>query len=134
MRRLPRRNYIVSFSASKIMPRVKRGILKTKKRRKILRLAKGYTWGRKSKKKLAKDALLHAGVHAYQGRKQKKRDNRRLWQVRVNAAVRKHGLKYGEFVHLLRKRNIELNRKVLSEIAAEHPLVFGKIVAVAKRQ
>lgn len=102
--------------------------MKTKKRRKILKLAKGYKWGRKNRKKAAEEALLHAFAHAYQGRKQKKRDFRRLWQVRLNAALREKGLKYSEFMHKLAMNDIRLNRKVLADMAVEQPAIFDKLL------
>lgn len=112
------------------MARVKRGIIKSKKRKKILKLAKGFRAPYGTKKKFAKEALLHAYKHAYQGRKQKKRDFRRLWQVRINAALRSlpYKLNYSKFINLLKKNNIELNRKVLSELAINYPEKFNKIV------
>jgi large subunit ribosomal protein L20 len=110
------------------MARVKRGTLKTKKRRKILKLTKGYKWGRKKLKRAAKEAVLHAFTHAYQGRKQKKRDFRRVWQVRLNAALREKGLKYSAFIHQMKRKNIKLNRKVLSELAYGYSDVFDRLV------
>jgi len=74
------------------MPRVKRGTIKHKKREKLLRYTRGFRWGRKSKKRAAKEALLHAWTHTFRGRKQKKRDFRRLWNLRINAAVRTEGM------------------------------------------
>jgi len=90
-------------------------------------------WGRKSKIKLAKVAMLKAGVNAYRGRKQKKRDFRSLWTVRLNAAAREHGMSYSKFIDALKKANIELDRKVLAAIALEHPSVFDKIIAEVKK-
>lgn len=110
------------------MARVKRGPLKTKKRRKLLKQTKGFKWGRKNKKRQAKEALLHAMKHAFVGRKQKKRDYRRLWQVKINAKVRQKGLKYSEFIHLLKENNINLNRKILADLAQNQPEVFDKII------
>lgn len=114
------------------MARVKRGIIKSKKRKKILKLVKGYRRPYGTKKRFAKEALLHAGKRAYEGRKQKKRDFRRIWQVRVNAYLRNKGLKYSEFIHKLKEKNVFLNRKVLSEIAQHHPLAFDKIIEKVK--
>ena len=104
-----------------------------KRRRNLLAKTKGYMWGRKSKIKLAKVAMLKAGVNAYRGRKQKKRDFRSLWTVRLNAAVREHGMSYSRFIDALKKANIALDRKVLANIALEHPAVFAKIVAEVKK-
>jgi large subunit ribosomal protein L20 len=110
------------------MARVKRGVIKAKKRRKILKLAKGYRLHYGSKKKFAKEALLHAFKYAYIGRKQKKRRFRRFWQVRINAYLRIKGYKYSDFIHRLKENNINLNRKVLSELAQKYPLVMDKVL------
>ena len=114
------------------MARVKRGVIKTKKRKKILKLARGFRAPYSTKKKFAKEALLHAFRHAYQGRKQKKRDFRRLWQVRINAGVRPFGLNYSKFIYLLKQKNINLNRKVLSELAKDYPEIWQKLVDYVK--
>lgn len=114
------------------MPRVKRGIIAIKRRRKILKYTKGFKWGRKSKERAAKEALLHAWTHAYRDRRVKKRTARALWQIQLNAAVREHGLNYSKFMHILKKAKIELDRKVLSELAREHPEVFKEIIAKTK--
>lgn len=110
------------------MPRVKRGTHRIKRRKNILARTKGMMWGRKSKITLAKIAAIKAGVQAYQGRKQKKRNNRGLQQVRINAAVRPLGLAYSRVIADLKKRKIELDRKILSQLAADYPEVFAKVV------
>ena len=110
------------------MVRVKRGKIKTKKRSKILKLTKGFRKPYGSKKKFAKEAILHAYKYSYIGRKQKKRNFRRLWQIRINALLKEKGLKYSNFMHSIKKNNIILNRKVLSEIAQNYPVIFEKIV------
>src|SRR3989344_3420777 len=115
------------------MPRVKRGKTHVAKRKRLFAQAKGFRWGRKNTIKLAKTAVIKAGVHAYRGRKEKKRTNRALWQIRINAAVRPHGLSYSKFINLLKKKNIGLDRKVLSELAAKHPSIFDKIVKEVKK-
>lgn len=114
------------------MPRVKRGITAAKRRRNILKQVKGFRWSRKSKERQAKEALLHAGVHAFRSRKLKKRTNRALWQIRINAAVRQQGLNYNKFIYGLKKAGIEINRKILSELAEKHPEIFKEIVNKAK--
>ncbi len=114
------------------MARVKRGIIAAKRRRKILKYTKGFRWGRKSKERAAKEALLHAWTHAYRDRRVKKRTARGLWQIQINAAVRQHGLNYSQFMHGLKKATIELDRKVLSELAREYPEVFKEIIAKIK--
>lgn len=115
------------------MPRVKRGKTHLKRRKKLLRQVKGYRWGRKSKIKLARVAMFKAGVYAYRDRRNKKREIRKLWQIRINAASRENGLSYSKLAGALRKAKIELDRKILADLAANHPAVFAKIVEVAKQ-
>ncbi len=110
------------------MPRVKRGTHRIKRRKNILARTKGMMWGRKSKITLAKTAATKAGKNAYVGRKLKKRDNRALQQVRINAAARLNGTTYSKLMGDLKKRKIELDRKVLSQLAMQHPTVFAKLV------
>jgi len=113
------------------MTRVKRGTIAHKKREKVLKYAKGFRWGRKSKERAAKEALLHAWSYAFRGRKEKKRNFRRLWNVKINAAVRQNNLSYGKFINALKKHNIALNRKTLAELAEHEPKVFAKIMEKA---
>ncbi len=113
--------------------RIKRGIIHKKHVKNVLKRAKGYRWRRKNVFKLAKVAVLHAGKHAYEHRRLKKRDFRRLWQIRINAGARQHGIPYSKFITLLKAKNIQLNRKVLAELAAKHPEVFAKVVDIAKQ-
>ncbi len=110
------------------MPRVKRGIHHIKRRKNILARTKGMMWGRKSKITLAKTAAVKSGAQAYIGRKLKKRDNRALQQIRINAEARNLGTTYSKLMHELKLRQIGLNRKTLSEIAMKYPAVFAKIV------
>lgn len=110
------------------MARVKRGKTATQKRERLLRRVKGFRYGRKSKERAAKEALLHAGAHAYRGRKEKKRNFRALWQIKINAATRQHGLTYSKFMHKLRLANVALDRKILADLAENEPAVFRKIV------
>ncbi len=114
------------------MARVKRGKIALKRREKILKYAKGFSWSRKSKERAAKEALLHAWTHAYRDRRLKKRTRRALWQVQINAAVREEGLSYSKFINGLKKAKIELDRKVLSDLARNHPDIFKKIVEKVK--
>ncbi|MDP3710793.1 MAG: 50S ribosomal protein L20 [bacterium] len=114
------------------MVRVKRGTTSLKRRRSILKQTKGFRWGRKNKEKLAREALLHAGLHSFSGRKRKKRDFRRLWQNKISAAVTTEGLSYSRFINALSKKNIELDRKVLAKLAEEHPEIFSKILESVK--
>jgi large subunit ribosomal protein L20 len=111
------------------MPRVKRGTHRIKRRKNILARTKGMMWGRKSKITLAKTAAIKAGDQAYKGRKLKKRDNRALMQIRINAAARENGTTYSKLINTLKKKNIALDRKVLSQIASDYPAVFAKLAA-----
>ncbi|OHA11866.1 MAG: 50S ribosomal protein L20, partial [Candidatus Sungbacteria bacterium RIFCSPLOWO2_02_FULL_47_9] len=108
------------------------GTTANKRREAVLKHAKGFKWGRKSKERSAKDALYHAWSYAFVGRKLKKREYRRLWQTRIDAGVRPHGLSYSRFIHALKQKKIELDRKVLSELAVNYPEVFQKIVSAVK--
>ena len=110
------------------MARVKRGKVSLKKRRKLLREVKGFRGGRKKLKRLAKEAVLKKWTHQFRSRRLKKRDFRRLWQIRINAAVRENGLTYSQFMNRLKKAEIKLDRKVLSELAGNHPQVFKELV------
>lgn len=92
-----------------------------------MKAAKGYKWGRKSKERSAKDALAHAGRHAFAHRRRKKGDMRRLWNVQVNAAAREHGVSYSKLMGALKKKNVALNRKMLAELAEYHPEIFAKV-------
>ena len=114
------------------MVRVKSGILTKKKHRKVLKLAKGYWMTRHKQFKKAKEAVLHAGEYAFFGRKRKKREMRRLWIIRLNAAVRQLGLKYSQFIKMLKEKKVEIDRKILSQIAVEYPKIFVKIVEKVK--
>lgn len=114
------------------MARVKGAIMTRKRRKKVLKLAKGY-WGSKSKHfKMAKQAVMKSGNYAYIGRKQKKRDFRRLWITRISAACRANDTNYSCFINGLKKAGITLNRKMLSEIAISDPNGFAKLVEQAK--
>jgi len=114
------------------MPRVKRGTQHVKRRKNLLKKTKGMMFGRNAKIKLAKPASLKAGVYAYRDRRNKKRTFRRLWQVRINAAVRPFGLSYSKFIDALKKANIELDRKILSTLAKDQPKTFAKLVQKIK--
>lgn len=115
------------------MTRVKRGVLSHKKREKLLKYAKGFRWGRKSKERLAREALLHAWSYSFAGRKKRKRDFRKLWQVKINAAARADGFSYSKFMSSLSRKNIQLNRKILAELAQREPVIFKKIVEIAEK-
>src|SRR5439155_24785728 len=114
------------------MPRVKRAVHAQKKRRKILEQAKGY-WGLKSTNyRYAKEQVEHSLVYAYRDRKVRKREFRKLWIVRINAAARANGLSYNQLINGLHKAEIELDRKVLADLAVEDPQAFGAIAERAK--
>jgi large subunit ribosomal protein L20 len=114
------------------MTRVKRGVISLKRRRNILRQTKGFRWQRKSKERAAKEALLHAGIHRFHDLRKKKRNFRKLWQIKINAASHQHGLSYSVFMNKLKKTKIGLNRKVLAELAEHHPEVFAEIIKKVK--
>ena len=114
------------------MPRIKRSVHARKKRRKVLDQAKGYVGQPHVSYRKAKEAVLKADVHAYRDRKKKKRVFRRLWIVRINAAARQEGLSYNQFVAGCRMANIELDRKVLADLAVSDPAAFSAIAAEAK--
>lgn len=114
------------------MPRVKRSVHARKKRKKVLSEAKGY-WGQKHLSyRKAKEQLLKSDVYAYRDRRNKKRTFRRLWIMRINAAARQNGLSYNQFVNGLHRANIELDRKVLADLAVEDPAAFAKLAEQAK--
>jgi len=115
------------------MPRVKRGTTHVKRRRNLLKKVKGYKWGRKKLIRLAKTATTKAGVHAYVGRKKKKRTARGLWQIKINAFVREYGLSYSKFINLLKLAKIEIDRKVLADLAVNNKKVLAKIVEEIKQ-
>lgn len=114
--------------------RVKRGTSHTKKRKRLLKKTKGFRAGRKNLIRLAKTAVLKAGVHAYNDRKRKKRTRRGLWQIKINAAVRPYGLSYSKFINLLKKNKIELDRKVLADLAEHETEVFEAIVKLVAKE
>lgn len=114
------------------MPRVKRGVIANKRRRHILRAAKGFRFGRSKKEREARTALLKAGQHAFAHRRDKKNDFRRLWNIRLNAALRPLGLTYSRFINLLKVKKVALDRKVLADLAMNHPGLFEKVVAGVK--
>lgn len=113
--------------------RVKRGTAHVKRRKNLLKKTKGFRWGRKSKIKLARVAAIKAGVHAYRGRKVKKKEYRHLWQIKINAAARAHGLSYSKFMGLVNKSKVGLNRKSLAYLAEHEPKVFEEIVKTVKK-
>jgi len=115
------------------MVRVKRGTITHKRRERLLKHTKGFRWGRKSKYRLAKEALLHAWTHAYFDRRKKKGYFRALWQIQINAACRQRGLSYSKFIHGLKQKRIELDRKILAQLAQNQPEIFKKILEEIKK-
>lgn len=104
----------------------------SKRRKNVLKMAKGFKWRRKSTFRAAKEALLKAGKYAHRDRRAKKRTSRRLWIIRLNNAVRLLDLTYSKFIAILKDKKIEIDRKVLSQMAAENPGVFQKLVEKVK--
>jgi large subunit ribosomal protein L20 len=114
------------------MARVKGGKMAQKRRRNILDEVKGYRFARSKKVGAAREAIYHAQLHSFAHRKDKKNDFRRLWTVRINAALLQHGMKYSRFIHALKTKNIELDRKVLATLAFENPDAFERVVEAVK--
>ena len=114
------------------MPRVKRGVVRRAKRKKLSKLTKGYFQNKIKLYKFMKEAAEKAGVYAYVGRKRKKRDYRSLWIVRINAAAREHGMSYSVLMNGLKAAGVTLDRKSLAELAAREPAAFASLVSTAK--
>jgi len=108
--------------------RVKRGKTAHKKRERLLKETKGFRWGRKTKYRQAKEAITHARKYAYRDRRVKKREARRLWQIQIGALCKELGISYSKFINGLKKNKIELDRKILAQLAREKPEIFKKIV------
>ena len=114
------------------MSRIKRGTIHSKKRRNLLKKAKGYMWGRKSKLRAARIAVLKAGAYAYRDRRAKKRTMRRLWQTKINAGARQLGTTYSRLINGLHQQNIDLDRKILADLAEHNPDTFKAVVEKTK--
>jgi large subunit ribosomal protein L20 len=114
------------------MARIKRSVHAKKKRREILDAAKGYTGSRRKRRRVAREQLMHSGMYAYRDRRDRKAQFRRLWITRINAAVRPHGISYSRFVSGLRAAGIEIDRKVLADLAVRDPGTFAQLVERAK--
>ena len=114
------------------MSRVKRGVHKRARKKRIIRLAKGYKWGRKSKYAAAKDALKHAWTYAYRDRRNKKRSFRNLWNIKINAICRENGISYSKFINATKRADIIIDRKILSQLAEFSPDIFKKIIEEIK--
>lgn len=115
------------------MARVKRGMAASKRRKNVLEMAKGFRWRRSKNFVAAKEAVMKAGKYAHRDRRAKKRTNRSLWIVRLNNAVRLLELTYSAFIAMMKNKNIEIDRKVLSQMAVENPSVFQKLVENVKQ-
>lgn len=115
------------------MARVKRGRTHIQKRKRLLAKTKGFKAGRKNKIKLAKPAARKAGVYAYRDRRRKKRQKRSLWQININAFVRKYELSYSRFIHLLKIKNIEIDRKMLYDLALKNQKSFEALIQEIKK-
>lgn len=116
------------------MPRAKTGTVRRQRHKKVLRRAKGY-WGLRSKSfRIAQQTLLNAADYEYRDRKDRKAEFRRLWISRINAAARQHGLSYNRFLHGLRQAGVELDRKVLADMAVREPAAFEQLVEVSRKQ
>ena len=114
------------------MARVKTGMISRKKHKKVLKRAKGYFGAKSVRFRMAKQAVMKSGQYAYVGRKLKKRDFRRLWIARINAAARENGINYSTLINGMKKANININRKMLAEMAVNDPKAFSEIVAAIK--
>lgn len=115
------------------MVRVKGGVNTNRRHKKVLKLAKGYWQSRNDLISKATEAVLHAGEYAFAGRKMKKRQFRSLWITRINAALKENGMKYNQFIHTLKNKNCRVDRKIMAQIAVEHPKVFDAIVGEVKK-
>ena len=116
------------------MPRIKRGVTSRKRRNRILRQAKGYYGARSKLFKTAREAVEHGWIYAYRDRKQRKRMFRRLWIARINAAARQHELSYSRLIHGLSAAGVEIDRKILAQLAVMDPKAFGELAELAKAQ
>ena len=116
------------------MPRIKRGVAASKRRRRILRRAKGYVGARSRLIKTAREAVEKGWKYAYRDRRQRKREFRALWITRINAAAREHGLSYSRFMNGLKQAGVEVDRKVLAELAVADPKAFGELAELARSQ
>jgi len=116
------------------MPRVKRGTQHVKRRKNILAKTKGYKWGRKNLIKHAKEAIVKAGVHSYVDRKKKKRTNRGLMNIKIGAFVKEHGLNYSKFIHQLKENKIDIDRKILADLAVNNKNILHSIVEAVNKE
>jgi len=115
------------------MPRAKKGAARTRAKKRMFKAVKGYVGGRSRLLRTAKEALMRSGQFAYRDRKRRKRDFRRLWIVRINAAARQHGMNYSQFIAGLQKAKVEVNRKMLADMAVTDPAAFEEMVNLARK-
>jgi large subunit ribosomal protein L20 len=115
------------------MTRVKRGVMKLKTRRNVLKMVKGYRFGRSTKEAAATEAIAHAGASAFAHRRDKKGVMRRLWNVKINAILRENGQTYSKFIGILKKKSIEVDRKILATLAEENPESFKRLLETATK-
>ena len=115
------------------MPRIKRGVHSRKRKRQVFERAKGYVGARSKRLRVAREQLLHSGVYAYRDRRNKKRDFRRLWITRIGAAARQNGMSYSTFIRGLKVAEVDLDRKVLADIAVRDPEGFAGLVEVSRK-
>jgi large subunit ribosomal protein L20 len=115
------------------MARVKKGVTARRRHKKILELAEGYRGSRRKLIKTAKEAVMHAGQYAYNGRKERKADMRRIWITRINAALSTEDVKYSQFISGLKKNKIDLDRKVLADLAYSEPGVFSEVIKISRK-
>ena len=116
------------------MPRIKRGVTKRRRHKKVLLAARGFQGSSHRNYKWAKEALMHAWTHAYRDRRDRKGEFRRLWIVRIGAASRQSGMTYSQFMHGLKLAGVEMDRKMLADLAVQDPAAFQKLVGVASEQ
>ncbi len=114
------------------MTRVKKGVHALKRRRSVLKQTKGFRHGRSTKERQAKEALLHAGTYAFAHRRDKKSHNRKLWNIKINAGTRELGMSYSKFINALKKKNVLLDRKILSGLAEHNPETFARVFKSVK--
>ncbi|MDP2647719.1 MAG: 50S ribosomal protein L20 [Candidatus Yanofskybacteria bacterium] len=115
------------------MTRVKRGVIANRRRKRLLKHTKGFLWTRKTKYRQAKEAVLHAWTFQFTDRKKKKRTFRRLWQIKINAGAREQGISYSKLINQFKKANIELDRKILADLAEHNPEIFKQVIASAQQ-
>ncbi len=115
------------------MSRVKRGVMANKRRKNTLAMTKGYRFGRSKKEAQAREAIRHAGKYAFRDRRAKKRTARQVWTIKINASLDAAGISYSKFIGAMKKKNIELDRKVLAQLAETHAAAFAKVIEAVNK-